>query len=161
MECVRWNFCAIKPRSFLQRCNYRLCSASHAHSKLSLTLTCLNNIHRHNTHFHFSLCFRVHFFSSLPHRLQNFAKNWLPFEFDIVGWIGRCEELNLVERCHPIEPRPGTLQEILLKHTQEQFDILAATSNEANDTALEDLSANYDAIYIHPVSFHMCIELMG
>lgn len=40
-----------------------------------------------------------------------------------------------------------------MKHTQEQFDILAATSNETNNDALEDLSANYDAIYIHPVSF--------
>lgn len=63
-----------------------------------------------------------------------------------------CEELNLVERCHPIQPRPGTIQEILLKHTQEQFDILAATSNETNNNALEDLSSNYDAIFIHPVS---------
>lgn len=69
------------------------------------------------------------------------------------GWIRRCEELKLIERCHPIEPRPGTLQEILLKHTQEQYDTLAATSNETNNDKLEELSSNYDAIYIHPVSW--------
>lgn len=64
----------------------------------------------------------------------------------------RCEELHLIDRCHPIEPRPGTLDEILLKHTQEQFDILKATENQTDETKLEELSSHYDAIYIHPVS---------
>lgn len=64
----------------------------------------------------------------------------------------RCEELHLIDRCHPINSRPGTLQEILLKHTQEQFDILKATENETDEPKLEELSSHYDAIYIHPVS---------
>lgn len=64
----------------------------------------------------------------------------------------RCEELHLIDRCHPIDSRPGTLAEILLKHTQEQYDILKATENEPNEQKLEDLSSHYDAIYIHPVS---------
>lgn len=60
--------------------------------------------------------------------------------------------MHLVDRCHPIEPRPGTLAEILLKHTQEQYDILQATANDTNEQKLEELSSHYDAIYIHPVS---------
>lgn len=64
----------------------------------------------------------------------------------------RCEELHLIDRCHPIEPRPGTLDEILLKHTQEQYDILKATDQSTDDEKLEELSSHYDAIYIHPVS---------
>lgn len=67
----------------------------------------------------------------------------------------RCEELQLIDRCHPIEPRPGTVAEILLKHTQEQYDILKATEHETNEQKLEKLSSHYDAIYIHPVSFQL------
>lgn len=66
----------------------------------------------------------------------------------------RCEELHLIDRCHPIGTRSGTLEEILLKHTQEQYDILKATENETNEQKLEALSSHYDAIYIHPVSFN-------
>lgn len=59
----------------------------------------------------------------------------------------------MTDRCHPICTRPGTLQEILLKHTQEQYDILKATEHETDEAHLEELSSQYDAIYIHPVSF--------
>lgn len=58
----------------------------------------------------------------------------------------------MIDRCRFIESRPGTLQEILTKHTQEQYDILQSTENEANETKLEEISSHYDAIYIHPVS---------
>lgn len=56
-----------------------------------------------------------------------------------------------MERCSPIEPRPASIEEILLKHTQNQYDILAATDKDTNEDRLEKLSSNYDAIYIHPV----------
>lgn len=65
--------------------------------------------------------------------------------------INRCEELHLIDRCHPIESRPATLPEILTKHTQEQYDILKATENQTDETNLEEISSHYDAIYIHPV----------
>lgn len=65
----------------------------------------------------------------------------------------RCEELQLIDRCHPINSRQATLDEILLKHTKEQYDILEATSNETNEIKLEELSSHYDGIYIHPVSW--------
>lgn len=64
----------------------------------------------------------------------------------------RCEELQLIERCHTIASRPGTIDEILLKHTQHQYDILKETENESDDNKLEELSSHYDAIYIHPVN---------
>lgn len=64
----------------------------------------------------------------------------------------RCKELQLIDRCHQIEPRMGTLEEILLKHTQRQVDILKSTENETDKEKLEELSSHYEAIYFHPVS---------
>lgn len=64
----------------------------------------------------------------------------------------RCEELDLPNRCHLINSRPATLEEILTKHTQEQYDILKATDNETDETTLEELSSHYHGIYFHPVS---------
>lgn len=65
--------------------------------------------------------------------------------------IYRCEELELVERCHLLTPRSATKDEILLKHTEEQFNILKDTDGDSNEDKLEELSSHYDAIYIHPV----------
>lgn len=64
----------------------------------------------------------------------------------------RCEELDLIDRCHSLTPRSATKDEILLKHTEEQFIILKETDGETNEDKLEDLSSHYDAIYIHPVN---------
>lgn len=65
----------------------------------------------------------------------------------------RCEELQLIDRCHPIDSRPATIDEILLKHTKDQYDLLKSTENESDENKLEELSSHYDAIYIHPVIF--------
>lgn len=76
--------------------------------------------------------------------------------------IGRCQELRLLERCTRIAARPGTEDEVLLKHTQEQFDLLKATSKCADDLArLEELSSHYDAIYIHPSTFELSLVSVG
>ncbi|XP_055298370.1 histone deacetylase 6 isoform X3 [Sitodiplosis mosellana] len=75
--------------------------------------------------------------------------------------LERCEELHLIDRCHPIESRPGTLDEILMKHTQEQYDILKATENETDESKLEELSSHYDAIYIHPTTFQLSKLAVG
>lgn len=64
----------------------------------------------------------------------------------------RCDELKLIDRCHQIDPRDGTLPEILLKHTQDQFDLLKSTENETDNEKLEELSSHYDGVYFHPVS---------
>ena len=66
--------------------------------------------------------------------------------------LERCEELGLIERCKFIQPRMATECEVLTKHTQEQIDTLKATKGANDEAALEELSSNYDAIYIHPVS---------
>lgn len=73
----------------------------------------------------------------------------------------RCEELKLLERCEYIAPRPGTLEEVLLKHTVEQYEILEATKGSPDEEALEDLSANYDAIFIHPSTFELSLLSVG
>lgn len=66
--------------------------------------------------------------------------------------VYRCEQLGLISRCHQLECREATLDEILTLHTQEHVDILRATENSQDVVALEELSSRYDAIYVHPVS---------
>lgn len=73
----------------------------------------------------------------------------------------RCEELKLLDRCTYIEPRSGTLDEVLLKHTEEQYETLKATSGSTNEEKLEELSANYDAIFIHPSTFELSLLSVG
>lgn len=63
----------------------------------------------------------------------------------------RCAALKLVERCKKIESRPGTLDEVLVKHTQEHYDLLKSTSHCNDEEHLEDLSSKFDAVYLHPV----------
>lgn len=63
----------------------------------------------------------------------------------------RCEELKLVDRCKKINSREATINEVLLKHSQEHYDKLKSTSKCTDEEFLEDLSAQYDAIYLHPV----------
>lgn len=65
--------------------------------------------------------------------------------------LSRCSALNLVDRCARIESRPGTVEEVLLKHTQAHFDLLESTSQSNDEEHLEDLSSRFDAIYLHPV----------
>lgn len=58
----------------------------------------------------------------------------------------------MIDRCHRIDPRLGTPEQILLKHTQEQYDVLKSTENQTDKEKLEELSSHYDGIFIHPVS---------
>lgn len=64
----------------------------------------------------------------------------------------RCNELGLIERCTKIECRSATNEEILMKHTQDIIDVLKSTDDVHDAKLLEKLSANFDAIYFHPVS---------
>lgn len=73
----------------------------------------------------------------------------------------RCEELKLLDRCEYITPRPGTMEEVLLKHTVEQYELLEATSGSTDEEALEEMSANYDAIFIHPSTFELSLLSVG
>uniref|UniRef100_A0A182P7U1 Protein deacetylase HDAC6 n=1 Tax=Anopheles epiroticus TaxID=199890 RepID=A0A182P7U1_9DIPT len=67
----------------------------------------------------------------------------------------------LVERCHFIAPRPATREEVLTKHTAEQIELLASTHGSQDETELERLSSNYDAIFIHPTSYETSLLAVG
>lgn len=60
-----------------------------------------------------------------------------------------------------LSPRMATVDEVLMKHTQDQFDLLKSTSGSENEEKLEDLSANYDAIFIHPTTFDLSLLAVG
>ncbi|KAJ9582108.1 hypothetical protein L9F63_003564, partial [Diploptera punctata] len=75
--------------------------------------------------------------------------------------LERCEQLGLVSRCLYIEPREATEKEILVKHLPEQIAILKATSQCNDEEFLEELSSRFDAIYIHPSTYHLSLLAAG
>lgn len=50
---------------------------------------------------------------------------------------------------------------MLLKHTQEHFDLLKSTSHSSDEEQLEDLSSQFDAIYLHPTTFDLSLLAVG
>lgn len=73
----------------------------------------------------------------------------------------RCRELGLIDRCCKLTPRAATKDEILLNHTEEHYQLLAATKGSVDNDKLEDMSSHYDAIYIHPESFDLSLLSCG
>lgn len=55
----------------------------------------------------------------------------------------------------------ATKDEILLNHTEEHYQSLAATQGSKDNENLENLSSHYDAIYIHPESFKLSLLACG
>ncbi|KAJ6636527.1 Histone deacetylase 6, partial [Pseudolycoriella hygida] len=74
--------------------------------------------------------------------------------------LNRCNELKLVERCCSIPSRAATLNEILLKHTKEHYDLLKATDGETNEQKLEEMCTHYD-VFIHPSTFQLSLLAVG
>lgn len=75
--------------------------------------------------------------------------------------VQRCEELGLINRCKLITPRQASEDEILMKHSQEQIDILKAIDECTDVDSLELLSSTYDAIYIHPSTYQLSLLAVG
>jgi histone deacetylase 6 len=72
---------------------------------------------------------------------------------DRFTWVlQRCRDYQLDSRCKILKSRLATKDEILLKHTDEQYELLKSTFKSTNEEQLEDLSSRYDAIFFHPVS---------
>ncbi|XP_015110573.1 histone deacetylase 6 [Diachasma alloeum] len=75
--------------------------------------------------------------------------------------LERCQELGLIERCKFIEPRLARIDEVLLKHSMEQIDILKGTEGCQDAERLENISSKYDAIYIHPSTYKLSLLAAG
>lgn len=73
--------------------------------------------------------------------------------------LDRCHELKLVSRCKIIKPRPAEKDDLLLKHDKTHIDILKSTDELKDIEILEQLSAKYDAIYVHSVSKKLSINI--
>ncbi|XP_017758802.1 PREDICTED: histone deacetylase 6 isoform X2 [Eufriesea mexicana] len=79
----------------------------------------------------------------------------------LIQILKRCEELGLINRCKFITPRLASENEVLMKHSQEQINILKATDRCTNADSLELLSSKYDAIYIHPSTYQLSLLAVG
>lgn len=75
--------------------------------------------------------------------------------------IDRCREMKLIERCKELKPRLATKEEVLTIHTEDVYDLLKSTKGKTDEPYLEDLSSHYDAIYIHPTTFDLCLLACG
>lgn len=75
--------------------------------------------------------------------------------------IERCKELKLFSRCKELTPRLATKDEILSVHTDKHYELLKSTENCTNEDQLEEISSNYDAIYIHPTTFKLSLLACG
>ena len=61
-----------------------------------------------------------------------------------------------MQRCLSIKPREATEDELLKLHTPDMITKLKDTENLTDEVALEDLSSQYDFLYIHPVKEEPC-----
>ncbi|XP_037936783.1 histone deacetylase 6 isoform X2 [Teleopsis dalmanni] len=75
--------------------------------------------------------------------------------------LERCKELDLVDRCKQIASRPASKDEIMLLHSEEHYKLLEKTSGVVDDEKMEDLSSQYDSIYIHPSTFELALLSVG
>lgn len=75
--------------------------------------------------------------------------------------INRCRELKLIDRCKSLKPRLATKEEILTVHTEDHYNLLKTTSECVDEEKLEDLSSNYDAIYINSKTFDLSLLACG
>lgn len=75
--------------------------------------------------------------------------------------INRCRELKLFDRCKSLKPRLATKEEVLTVHTEEHYNLLKSTSECVDEEKLEDLSSNYDAIYINSQTFNLSLLACG
>lgn len=75
--------------------------------------------------------------------------------------IERCREMKLIERCKELKPRQAIKDEILMVHTEKHYQLLEATKECKDEGKMEQLSSNYDAIYIHPTTFDLSLLACG
>ena len=62
--------------------------------------------------------------------------------------------MKLVERCTIIKPREATEEELFKLHSPDMITKLKATENILDQKELEEISSNYDFLYLHPVSIY-------
>nr|CAD7196245.1 unnamed protein product [Timema douglasi] len=73
----------------------------------------------------------------------------------------RCTEYGLLQRCKFLPPRRVTEEELLTKHSPDIIEILKQTSGSYDMKYLEDLSSNYDSIYVHPTTYQLSLLAAG
>uniref|UniRef100_A0A1B0FAE5 Protein deacetylase HDAC6 n=1 Tax=Glossina morsitans morsitans TaxID=37546 RepID=A0A1B0FAE5_GLOMM len=75
--------------------------------------------------------------------------------------MDRCHELNLIARCKLLSSRRATKDEVMLLHSEEHYKLLEQTSDDRDETKMEDLSSKFDSIYIHPSTFELSLLAVG
>ncbi|XP_026739230.1 histone deacetylase 6 isoform X2 [Trichoplusia ni] len=75
--------------------------------------------------------------------------------------IERCHELNLIEQCKQFPPRAATKEELCVLHAPSVYDMMEKTHQNNDVEYLEQVSAKYDAIYIHPTTHELALLAAG
>ncbi|CAG4954053.1 unnamed protein product [Colias eurytheme] len=79
----------------------------------------------------------------------------------LISVINRCVELQLIEQCKEICPRPATEDEIYELHDTSVYEMLEKTHKNNNLEYLEELSSRFDAVYIHPSTHELSLLAAG
>lgn len=88
------------------------------------------------------------------------CRSW-PFVQILCCSYSRIKELGLLEHCTQLPSREGTPEEILKKHTPQTIEILKKTVEMKNADDLEELSSNYDAVFINNISYKTALLSVG
>ena len=74
--------------------------------------------------------------------------------------VRRCSELGLLDRCVRIPARKLTREELSLCHDPALVELLQSTS-EMTEEELQETSAKFDCLYIHPASWETALVSGG
>ncbi|XP_032527662.2 histone deacetylase 6 isoform X2 [Danaus plexippus] len=79
----------------------------------------------------------------------------------LISVINRCQELNLIEQCKVYPPRSATREEVLELHAPSVYSMMEGTHQNQDLEYLEELSAGFDAVYIHPTTHELALSSAG
>ena len=66
--------------------------------------------------------------------------------------FSRCRDAELFSKCIEIEPEYASKEYLLSLHSENHFDRIESTAKDKDDIKLEEVSSQYDSIFINSVS---------
>lgn len=73
----------------------------------------------------------------------------------------RFEFYQLIDKCHKLESKDATKEQVLLAHDEEYYDIVKSTSGEKDIEKLKKVSEKYDGIYFNEHTYDVAMKALG
>ena len=75
--------------------------------------------------------------------------------------LNRIKQLGLHDRCLKLDSRSATRSELLLVHEEDYIEKVASTCGVDDESKLEKLSSQFDAVYFHPKTYEASLLSAG